>query len=109
MTARQGTEEGFIQQNFLRRLERSQTILIAIEIEAVLYADRGIYIAHQRGRHFDVRYAAAIGTCDKCDHVGQYAAANGNDRLISPMNREGIQFTHEGEIILCSLVFLAAW
>ena len=55
VTPGQGLQKGFVEQDHLRRVERSQPVLVPVVIDPGLDPDRGIHVAHQGGRHLDVR------------------------------------------------------
>src|SRR5574338_362906 len=91
MPRRKSGQQSPVEEHGARRLEAAQPVLVTVEIHAGLDAYRSVDIAHERRRHLDVRNATPVGGGDEADDVRQNAAANGDDRLIAPMYREGVE------------------
>src|SRR5690625_1882300 len=91
VAARLGGQKAAVEQHGQRRLEAAQAVYAAVEADAVLDAQGGIDVAHERGGHLDVRNAAPVGGGQKADHVGQHAATDGNDGLGAAVDGEFIQ------------------
>src|SRR5690606_64698 len=99
MAPGEGAEQAAVEQDPARRLEAAEAILAAVEIDAGLDAYRRIDVAHEGGRYLDVRHAAAVARGGKTDHVGQHAAADGDDGLVAAVDGKAVelaQHAHPG-------------
>ena len=86
VTPGQGLQKGFVEQDHFRRVKGSQPILVPVEIDAGLDADRSVHVSHQGGRNFDVRHTAAVTASHESNHIGQYTAADGDDRFVAAID-----------------------
>src|SRR5690606_2183928 len=91
VAAMKSAEQAAVEQHLAGRLEAAEAVLVAVEIDTGLDADRGIDVTHQRGRHLDVRHPAPVAGGGETDHVGKHAAADGNDGLIASVKGKTIE------------------